>query len=91
VFSLNFIFVGWFGIYALIMAYAWLFGIFNALFVIAKHSQRMKPFNKLPRVTMPLLYTSEGFAALLSIGFIILASVRLQYYGQDENRRTDNE
>jgi len=40
---------------------------------------------------MPLLYASEGFAALLSIGFIILASIRLQYYGEDENRKTDNE
>lgn len=41
---LNFIFVGWYGAYAVILIYSWLYTLISAIFVIGRHAQRYGGF-----------------------------------------------
>ena len=53
VWILNFIWVGWFEIYSLIMAYAWVFWLLNGLFIIASNKQKLMPF-KWSKIMIPV-------------------------------------
>lgn len=76
VWILNFIWVGWFEIYALIMAYAWAIWLLNGLFIIASHRQRLVPFKWSKVIT--LVYVVQGLSLALALGFFVYGIVLLE-------------
>ena len=74
---LNFIFVGWYGLFAILMAYAWIFTLANGLFSIAKHSQRIFILKK-PKI-MVVVYLLVGLSFALSFTFFIYGCVELEH------------
>jgi len=76
---INFIFVGWFYAYAIILVYAWFYTFFSAIFVIGRHSQRYNAFKKF-KYLIPTLYGTQAGAYALSLAFFIVGCVYLNKY-----------
>lgn len=76
---LNFIFVGWFGAFAVILIYSWFYTLFSALFVIGRHQQRYNVFNKVKRI-MLIAYATQIVAWILCLAFFIVGCVYMNKY-----------
>ena len=81
---LNFIWIGWYGVFTVLTVYAWIYCIFNGLFVLADHNQRTLPFRSTKR-TMPIVYITSGIAMILTVAFFIYGCYLLQkHYAKTE-------
>ena len=75
VWSLNFIWIGWAGLYGITMVFALVYTVFNAFFALAKHSQRMSPF-KTPS-TMSIIYVVQILALVQCLSFFVTGCINV--------------
>jgi hypothetical protein len=78
VFVLTFIWCGLPGAFPALQAYSALYGVFNALFVIASHEKKVSPF-KWPYLPLAL-YISLAVSLLLSLTFMVLGCIHISQH-----------
>lgn len=74
-FSLTFIWCGWPGLFTILMIYSWLYGLFNVLFVIASHTQRLSPFKW--SYTMLTIYIYSALQLSFCLTFFIIGCIHI--------------
>ena len=76
---LNFIFVGWYGAYAVILIYSLFYTLISGIFVIGRHQQRYCGFQKFKHL-MLTTYITQCVAWVLSLAFLIVGIVFMNKY-----------